>query len=207
MHRPQPLQCVRSSTMGTSPVSGLISVPMAMQSLVHELMHRPQPLQYSGTTKGLGRSASVVMARPPAEADIVYAKAARTPPAPTWDNTVTGSIFNPAERAGLGPKDPFGCFVVRKGPASRCEGPSTLQGRRPASQSGVVTHLYEDKEGERLLNDGCSLHGRRPRDRHFSPCYIPKRSPLSGPAPTRTPSRDFSSPISSRAGSPATCSR
>ena len=67
MQRPQPLHSVRSRTIGTSPVSGLISVPIAKQSLVHELMQRPQPLQYSGTTKGLGRSATLVMAPPPRE--------------------------------------------------------------------------------------------------------------------------------------------
>jgi hypothetical protein len=35
--------------------------------LMHELMQRPQPLQYSGTTKGIGRSASLVMTPPPGE--------------------------------------------------------------------------------------------------------------------------------------------
>jgi len=42
-----------------------------MQPLVHELMQRPHPLQYSGTTKGLGRSATLVTAFPPAGTGIL----------------------------------------------------------------------------------------------------------------------------------------
>ena len=56
MQRPQPLHCSRSSTIGIRPVCGLISVPSEMQCLVQTSMQRPQPLQYSGKTKGLGRS-------------------------------------------------------------------------------------------------------------------------------------------------------
>jgi len=57
--------------IGISPVTGLISVPIEMQPLVHELMQRPHPLQYSGTTKGLGRSATLVTAFPPAGTGIL----------------------------------------------------------------------------------------------------------------------------------------
>ena len=65
MHSPQWLHRVRSSTIGTRPVTGCISVPSEMQSLVHEAMQRPQPLQYSGTRKGRGFWTMVVTASPP----------------------------------------------------------------------------------------------------------------------------------------------
>src|SRR5512133_86734 len=56
MHRPQALQLVRSRSTGTSPVRGLIWSLRVMQSLAQASRHRPQPLQYSGSRKGLGRS-------------------------------------------------------------------------------------------------------------------------------------------------------
>ena len=61
MQRPQAEQSSRFRTTGISPVWGLISVPSSMQCLAQASMQRPQPLQYSGSRKGLGFSAVVGM--------------------------------------------------------------------------------------------------------------------------------------------------
>src|SRR5512138_3928746 len=58
MHRPQPVQFARSSTIGTTPVLGLISEANAMHPFAHTSTQRPQPLQYSGIRNGLGFSAT-----------------------------------------------------------------------------------------------------------------------------------------------------
>ncbi len=173
MQRSQPLHCVRSRTIGISPVSGLISVPIAMQPLEHDLMQRPHPLQYSGTTKGLGRSTTLVMAPPPAGAGIVPRRCFRHPLC-TCQRTLPQFRGHGAARTGRNRAAP--ASRVRAGPGHRARCCSHGQNRtrrfhlfhlRPVRSARLGPKDSFDGPGSPATRErACALAGRfgcRPR--------------------------------------------
>ena len=85
-----------------SPVWGLISVPSSMQCLAQASMQRPQPLQYSGSRKGLGFSAVVGMRGSPFGVQTVQTPRQDARAIHQWhrrhdDADPTASLAHPAE--------------------------------------------------------------------------------------------------------------